>query len=175
MSDRIYLGHINGLFGVVGWLKVFSDTQPRENIVSYKKWWLKDKQGKWQEYSLQQGKRHGKNVIVKLAEVDDRDMAALLIGCQIAVDRESLPTLANNEFYWTDLIGCAVQDSQGNALGLLTRLFETGAHDVMVVKTAGGEELLIPWVTEHFILEVDLAGKRIVADWDAEWGGDGQD
>ena len=102
-------------------------------------------------------------------------MAALLIGCQIAVDRESLPTLANNEFYWTDLIGCAVQDSQGKALGLLTRLFETGAHDVMVVKTAEGEELLIPWVTEHFILEVDLAEKRIVADWDAEWGGDGQD
>jgi len=82
MSDRIYLGHITGLFGVVGWLKVFSDTQPRENIVSYKKWWLRDSQGKWQEYKLEQGKRHGKNVIVRLGSVDDRDKAALLIGHQ---------------------------------------------------------------------------------------------
>jgi len=169
MSDRIYLGHITGLFGVVGWLKVFSDTQPRENIVSYKKWWLRDSQGKWQEYKLEQGKRHGKNVIVRLGSVDDRDKAALLIGHQIAVDRETLPTLAGNEFYWTDLIGCSVQDSLGTELGLVARLFETGAHDVMVVKAAGGKELLIPWVMEHFILEVNLADKRIVADWDAEW------
>lgn len=175
MSDRIYLGHINGLFGVVGWLKVFSDTQPRENIVAYKKWWLKDKQGEWREYTLEQGKRHGKNVIVKLAAVDDRDLAALLIGCQIAVDRELLPKLAKNEFYWTDLIACSVQDGQGTPLGQVERFFETGAHDVMVVKAANGGELLIPWVTEHFILEVDLAEKRIVADWDADWDRDDQD
>jgi len=163
------------VFGVVGWLKVFSDTEPRENIVSYKKWWLKDSQGQWQEYQLEQGKRHGKNVIVKLAAVDDREIAASLIGCQIAVDRKSLPKLASNEFYWTDLIACSVQDSQGTPLGRVERFFETGAHDVMVVKTSEGNELLIPWVMEHFIEEVDLTEKRIVADWDAAWDRDSQD
>ena len=164
--ERVSLGTISGVFGLQGWLKVYSDTEPRIGIISYKQWWVKGN-GEWQSYKLKKGKAHGKGVIVKLDGVDDRNAAELLLGRTIAVTLDQLPELSNDEYYWRDLIGMEVVTNVGVELGVVTSLFATGANDVVVVK--GERERLIPWVRDQVILSVSLNDRKIVVDWDPDY------
>ncbi|MGD9355956.1 MAG: ribosome maturation factor RimM, partial [Chromatiales bacterium] len=82
----VVLGRLSGLYGVQGWLKVYSDTEPREGIIKYPRWWVKQ-QGSWREIRVEQGRRQGKGVVVKLKGIDDRDAAAKLLNAEVAVDR----------------------------------------------------------------------------------------
>lgn len=165
-DETVVLGRISGVFGVKGWVKVFSHTDPRNNILRYKKWLLKEGSA-WREVKLSQGQVHGKGVIAKLEGVDDRDQAASLMDTEIAIQRDVLPNLQAGEYYWADLIGLDVQNLQTVDLGTVDHLFETGANDVLVVK--GERERLIPYVPEQVIVEIDLAGNRLVVDWDEEF------
>lgn len=110
-------------------------------------------------------------MVAQLKGVDSRDQAATLTGCDIAVTRADLPALQAGEYYWTDLIGATVVDAKSVSLGLVERLFETGANDVMVVRGAGhaGSEILIPWVLPSVITQVDLQQRRITVDWDPDY------
>lgn len=110
-------------------------------------------------------------MVAQLKGVENRDQAARLMGCDIAVTRADLPALQAGEYYWTDLIGAAVVDDEGVSLGLVERLFETGANDVMVVRGEGParSEMLIPWVLPSVITQVDLQQRRITVDWDPDY------
>lgn len=167
------VGKLNGLFGVKGWVKIFSNTQPKENILTYSPWYLK-RDGQWQEFKLLSGKSHGKGVIAHLEGCDDRDIAAALIGSEIAIKREQLANPASGEYYWNDLIGLLVKNLDGIELGKVTSMLETGANDVMVLlgeKEATGKkrERLIPFVFEEFIQEINLEQGFITVDWDADF------
>ncbi|MDX1516279.1 MAG: ribosome maturation factor RimM [Woeseiaceae bacterium] len=163
-SDAVILGRISGLFGVRGWIKVFSYTDPREAVLQYRRWWL-GRRGNWHPASLCDGKRHGRSVIASLDGVGDREAAAELVGLDIAVKRQELPEPAPGSYYWRDLKGMEVVHRDGTELGSVAYLMETGANDVLVVR--GDTERLIPFVTEEVILDVDLAAGRILVDW--EW------
>ena len=158
------MGRISGLFGVKGWVKVYSYTQPREAILDYDRWLLKRK-GQWQVTLLSEGKRHGKSVVARLEGVDDRDQAAELLDCEIAVARDELPEVEAGSSYWADLEGMQVVHRDGTELGRVAYLLETGANDVMV--TEGERERLIPFVAEKVILDVDFDKGVISVDW--EW------
>ena len=162
----VMLGHLAGLYGVRGWLKVFSDTEPREGIVNYPHWWIRLRDG-WKQYRVEQGRRHGKTVIVKLDGIDDRDAAAELLGSEIAVEREQLPATAQNEYYWTDLEGLSVVSLDGTQLGRIDHLLETGANDVLVV--TGERERLIPYIPGQVIKTIDLEAGCMIVDWDPEF------
>lgn len=173
-DNYVVLGKVIGFFGVKGWVKVYSDTDPRENIVSFSQWWLGDASLR-SVVKLRNGKRSGKNVVAQLVGIETREQAEPLIGKDIAVLRTMLPQLSSNEVYWTDLIGCSVEDLQGGVIGPVDRLFETGANDVMVVidhrpdsATLNGE-VLIPWLRPSVITSVDLVTRRIVVDWDPDF------
>ncbi|AKH20264.1 ribosome maturation factor RimM [Sedimenticola thiotaurini] len=163
--DWTILGRVSGLFGVRGWVKVYSHTAPKENILHYPTWHL-FQAGQWQTYKLVQGKIHGKGIIAALEGISDRDQAALLNGAEIAVPRGSLPEIPADEYYWCDLEGKRVINLEGVELGRVDHLFETGANDVMVVK--GEKERLLPFV-EQVIKEVDLEGDLITVDWDPDF------
>jgi 16S rRNA processing protein RimM len=160
----VVLGQITGLFGVRGWVKVYSYTEPREAVLNYDRWLLSGKDG-WHEATVAEGQRHGKTVIVRIDGYDDRDQAARLIGTEIGIPREELPEAGGDQFYWSDLEGLAVVHRDGTELGKVDHLLETGAHDVMVVK--GDQERLIPFVMKEVVLGVDLASGKIKVDW--EW------
>ncbi|MFQ5982065.1 MAG: ribosome maturation factor RimM [Woeseiaceae bacterium] len=160
----IVLGRIAGVFGVKGWLKVFSYTEPREAILEYENWWLL-RGDSWQAVAVEEGKPHGKTVIAKLAGVGDRDTAAALIDLDIVVPRDELPETQAGEYYWADLEGLRVVHRGGRSLGKVAYLMATGAHDVLVVQ--GDRETLIPFVMEEVILDVDLDQGVISVDW--EW------
>lgn len=158
------LGRIVGLFGVRGWLKVFSHTEPREAVLEHKDWLLK-RSGSWQAVSISEGKRHGKSVIAHIEGVDNRDEAAAYVGSDIGIPRDALPDVGPGEYYWADLEGLRVEHRDGSDLGTVAYLMETGANDVLVVQ--GDKERLIPFVKEDVILGVDLAAGVIRVDW--EW------
>ena len=115
-SEKVILGRITGVYGVKGWVKVFSHTDPMEAIVDYSPWFIRAEHRKnspWTEVKLKAGKRHAKTVVAKLEHCNDRDEAMAYVGTEIAIDLHQLEELrAKNEFYWRDLIGLRVINQQ---------------------------------------------------------------
>ncbi len=165
-NQLISLGNISGVFGVKGWVKVHSFTDPREKIVKYDSWQVKY-QGKWQEVKLSGGKRQGKTVVAKIVGLDDRDEAILYQGAEIAIYPRQLDTLQADEYYWHQLTGLKVITVEGVDLGTVHHLLETGANDVLVVR--GDRERLIPFTMGNAVTAVDLSTETITVDWDPEF------
>ena len=175
--DPVTLGRITAASGLRGWVKVHSDTEPRDNIVRYDAWLLRPGTARaegWREVRVLDGRPQGKTIVARLEGIEDRDAAEALTGCTVAVARAALPPAGEGEFYWTDLVGMDVVTVDGATLGPVDRLFETGANDVMVVTdardgAAAGAEILVPWVRPDVIVEVDVPGRRITVDWDPDF------
>ena len=162
----VTVGRVAGLYGVRGWVKVYSYTEPRENILTYSPWHLRiGDHGLTAE--VLDGRRHGKGIIASLAGCDDREAARRLQGAEICVDKRQFPPLAPDEFYWIELIGLKVVNRDGVELGRVADVLETGANDVLVVQAE--RERLIPYLPEDVVLAVDLQEHVIHVDWDADF------
>lgn len=167
MSEQhIIVGKISGIFGIKGWVKVFSFTDPRENILTYSPWLLK-KDDQTKTLNVIDGQLQGKTIVAQLAGIDDRDQAANLMGGDIFITRNQLPKTAKGEYYWSELIDLNVETIQGVQLGVVDSLLETGANDVIVVQ--GERERVIPFLQGRTIINVDLDTGRIIVDWDPEF------
>jgi len=165
-QELLELGKVSGVFGVKGWVKVHSFTDPRDRIAEYSCWQIKQK-GQWREIKLEDGKSQGKTVIAKLEGIDDRDDAMLLMGAKIAIRQDQLEKLDTDEYYWRDLEGLQVVNTEGVDLGTVSHMMETGANDVMVVK--GDQERLIPFTQGYTVQKVDLSAGIITVEWDADF------
>lgn len=164
----VLLGRINGLFGVRGWLKVYSYTDPPANILTYPHWLLRQQGRDWRPMRVVDARVQGKGLIAHLAPEDaeplpDRDAAVPLLEADIAVARADLPEPAPGEVYWADLIDCRVETLTGDALGRVTDMMDTGAHAVMVV--TGDNEHLIPLVRGPIVQNIDLESGLVTVDW----------
>ncbi|MBE2293884.1 MAG: ribosome maturation factor RimM [Phycisphaerales bacterium] len=166
MSDWVVLGRVSGLFGVQGWVRVFSHTEPREGITRYDPIFLR-RHGEWQLFKIEAGRAHGPGVVLKFVGCDDRDQAASLLQSEIAVRRAQLPPPGPGEYYWTDLQGLQVITLEGVDLGVVESVFATGANDVLVVR--GERERLLPFVRGQVVVEIDLAQRRLRVDWDPDF------
>ncbi len=163
--DLICVGHILGAHGIKGWVRVFSNTSPRENIVNYSPWLLaRDNEVKPVEVT---GRLQGRNVLARLDGIEDRTQAEALTGCELYIEPKQLPELAAGEYYWSDLIGLEVETFEAEPLGVITAMMETGADDVMVLD--GERERLIPFVMDEIVMEVDLGERRMVVNWSPEY------
>ncbi len=160
------MGRITGAYGVRGWVRVASDTEPSTNILDYGPWQLRIGD-EWVSYAVVEGRPHGQGLVVKLEGLDDRSAAAALAGAEIAVRRDALPAPDAREFYWADLVGADVVTREGAVLGQVDRVMATGANDVLVV--TGERERLIPFVEDQVVVEVDLTAMRITVDWDPDF------
>jgi 16S rRNA processing protein RimM len=100
-------------------------------------------------------------VRLRLRGVEDRDTARSLAGLRVAARPAQLEPLPSGEYYWFQLVGCAVEAHDGRALGTVRGLWETGAHDVLVVEDETGRELLLPAAAD-LLQEVDVERRRIV-------------
>ncbi|AUD78419.1 ribosome maturation factor RimM [Kangiella profundi] len=164
----LIVGKLNGASGIKGWVKVYSYTDPKENILNYSPWYLK-LDGQWQKVSIINGREQGKTVVAQLEGCNDRNTAESYRGVEIAIEESQLPQLEDGEYYWRDLIGLTVVNLAGEELGTVKKMMETGANDVLVVKTASKEELLIPYVPEYSVMKVDLDSKQITVDWELDY------
>lgn len=161
------MGHICGLFGVKGWVKVFSYTRPRKQILSYRTWRTGAEQQ--QVLDLENGRVHKEGIIAKFAGIDDRDQAVSLLDREIHVLTSELPELSATEYYWHQLIGLQMLDCNNRPLGKITQMMETGANDVFIVTAEDNKEHLIPYIKGQVVKQIDLDNARIIVDWDLDY------
>lgn len=174
-SNLLTVGRITGVFGIKGWVKVKSHTRPEDSILEYQPWWVKTRHGV-KEVEIAQQQMSNKGLMVRLEGVEDRTAAEDYIRCDIAVEKQVLPELDDQDFYWHQLVGLNVvscSDGQEIVLGKVDHLIETGANDVLVVKPTAtsidDQERLVPYVFEQYVLEVNLDSEVIKVDWDPEF------
>lgn len=156
------VGKINGLFGVQGWVKIFSYTHPRKNILSYQPWHIQI-DGQWETLGIIKGREQGKTIIAQLKDINDREQAHSMFGLDIYIEKSQLPTLSEGEYYWEDLIGLEVITKAGVKLGKVSSLVDTGSNNVLIVN--GKKEHWVPYI-EPFLVSVDMDKKQILVDWD---------
>lgn len=165
-SKRLIVGRISGVYGLKGFVRVFSETEPRGAIAGFPQLWV-ERADRWERLEVESGRAHGRGVVLKFRETASRDEAQALIGCTLAIERDWLPPPHEGEFYWADLQGLRVETVEGQPLGRIEGFIETGANDVMVVQ--GERERLIPWVRGRYVTDVDLEAGRIQVDWDPDF------
>lgn len=163
------MGRIVAPYGIKGWVKVQPFTQQQRGLLDYPVWQV-GQDDAWQARSVETAKLHGNVIVAKLDGITDREQAVLLQGMRIAVSRDDFPAAEDGEFYWADLIGLKVVNVAGVTLGNVTRVFETGANDVLVVEgeMKDARERLLPFIAP-VIRQVDIAGGTIIVDWDADF------
>jgi 16S rRNA processing protein RimM len=159
------MGRIVGPFGVQGWLKVKAFTGSPEALGEFSRWLVRTHAG-WREMPVEDFEVHSKGPVAKLEGCDGREAAEALRECDVAVSREELGEAEEGTFYQVDLVGLDVVNEEGEALGKVEGLFETGNSSVLVVK--GGKERLIPFVPEY-VKAVDRQAGRITVDWKADY------
>jgi 16S rRNA processing protein RimM len=168
-SALIQLGFVGAPFGVRGWIKLRSHTDPPERLLEHRSLVL-GQGSAWQSYRIEASGRSGGALTVKLAGIEDRDQAQALRGAQVCVPRSELPQRGDRDFYRADLIGCDVVNLEGVMLGKVQHFIETPAQVLMVVR--GTQEFWIPAVPQH-LRRVDLPERRLVVDWNTDGSGAG--
>ncbi len=158
------IGAVGGPFGVHGWVHVKSFTQPAENLLAYRPWQI-HRGTSWQPVDAAV-RPHQRGFVACIDGCADRDAAVGLRGAEIAVAPEVLPATDADEYYWRDLVDCRVLGEDGD-VGTVVRVFETPAHDVLVVEAAEGTHM-IPFVPE-IVTAVDIGAKTIAANWQCTW------
>ena len=161
---QVALGYISAVHGIKGWVKVHSWTSPMEAIFDYQPWLLGEDR---KPIKIVDGRKQGKGLAALLPGFDDRDQANILVGQQIFVGRDQLPPAEEGEYYWSDLEGLEVHTTDGEVLGRVDRMMETGANDVMVLQ--GERERLVPFIQGQYVKRVDLEAGLIVVDWDPDF------
>lgn len=157
-TNRTILGKLGSSYGLKGWLKITSHTEPVTNILDYPVWHIKHK-NEWIKRKVEAGKPHGKIVVAKLEGIETPEEAKLYTNDLIAVETLELPALQEGEYYWSDLIGLTAQTQDGTILGDVIEMLETGANDVIVIQA--DKRILIPYIKEA-VIEIDLKAKQIV-------------
>ena len=176
-ADAIEVGRIADAWGIKGWFKVLPHSASPEALFSSKRWFLQPSERGAKTFSgtvllkIIEAKEHSDSVVATAQEVPDRNTAELLKGARIFVSRASFPTPATDEYYWVDLIGLDVVNREGIALGAVRELLHTGPQTVLVLayeEEGKAKERMIPFVSAY-IDTVDLAGRRITADWQPDY------
>ena len=161
----IVMGRISAPFGLKGWVKVRPFSEQTDGLSQYSEWWLSAATG-WDGVKVDETALHGDALLVRFAGIYDRDQAARLKGREVAIPRDQLPAPEDGEYYWSDLVGLEVENTQGQLLGRVERLFESGANPVLVV--AGERERLLPYV-ETVVKGVDLDAGKLLVDWELDY------
>ena len=156
------MGRVAGSYGVRGWIKVTPEGGAGEGLAGAAQWWIGGT-----PYKVAGARLHGASVVAKLEGLERREAALALKGAVVSVGREALVEPGEGHYYHADLVGLAVVNERGEALGVIRRLFSSGAQDVMEV-AGEGKERLIPWVGA-IVKSVDLRGKTVLVQWEADW------
>jgi 16S rRNA processing protein RimM len=146
---------------VRGWIKVVPGGGVLDALAGVGKWWLGE-----QAYFVSEARVHSATVIAKLDGIETREQALALKGATVSVEREALPEAEAGRYYLADLVGLEVVNEQGERLGTVRQWTTNGAQDVM--ELVGERTRLIPWVSA-IVKDVDLAARRIVVEWGADW------
>lgn len=173
-KDIVVMGHVIAPHGVKGWLKIKVFTESFDSLLQFSTWWIRGRNqtGDWDKLKITDAKVREYGLVALFDGIDDRTAADKLKGYEIGISRSDFPEVSEGEFYWADLIGLSVVNTQNEVLGTVTGLIETGANDVLVVESKSADahriERLIPYI-DSVILSVNLTEKKIIADWGLDY------
>lgn len=175
-DDLVQVGFVTGAFGLQGWVKIRPHSSTADALLGAKEFWLEvPSQTGLREVKCIKSKVHSDEVVAQLEGVDDRNSSEALKGTVIKISRRLFPKLPLGEFYWVDLIGLAVENLQGESLGVVRDMMDNGAQSILRVAAADisdadliKHERLIPFV-EHFVKEVSLEERKVLVDWGLDY------
>jgi 16S rRNA processing protein RimM len=174
-DDLTQIGHITGAYGLRGGIRVAPYSIDADALLNVKTWWI-DKPS-LRPVQVRSAKFHSGEITATLVDLNDRDLAEALKGATVQVSRAEFPALAEDEFYWADLIGLDVVNLQGEALGKVTDMMHNGAQSILRITPvpvadapadAKVEERLVPFV-DQFVKTVDQNAKLITLDWGLDY------
>lgn len=165
-TDWIIVGRFGRPHGVKGVITVISFTEPRDNILRYSPWYVSINKN-WQPVKLVRVEMNNKSILAQIDGYDDREQVAELTNIEIAIKPEQLPALKPGEYYWHQLVGKKVVNSQGITLGIVKEIMPTGSNDVLVVE--GEKRYLVPYLPEQFNVQVNEQEGVITVDWDTDF------
>jgi 16S rRNA processing protein RimM len=155
------MGRVAGAYGVNGWVRVVLYGDAPDTLAATATWQVGES-----EYAVLATKFHSGALLAKLSGVETREAALKLRGQTVVLPREALPDPGEGSIYWADLVGLEVVNGQGDALGVVERVFSNGAHEV--IELAGERQRLLPWVPA-VVKRVDLDARRVEVDWQTDW------
>ena len=171
-NTRVTLGRLGKTHGIKGWLRLYSYTDPALNITEYRSFFASHEQ--WQqELVMDQVQEQGSKLIAHFEGYDNPEAAQQLVGAELQVDTDALPELESDEFYWHQLSGLTVINTDGQVLGRVDHLLETGANDVLVVQatetSVDEHERLIPYLRDTVVKKIDLDSGEIEVEWGVDY------
>ena len=165
--DRIVIvGRIGSAYGIRGWTHVQSFTEPITNILEFDQLYARKEDEPWRQLAKTEFRRHRAGVIARIDECEDRTNAEALRDLELGVHRDAMPELQEDEFYWVDLIGLNVVNTEEVTLGKVSNVIETGASAVLDVKGENGN-YLIPFVKAT--LDSVSLKSHVKVRWEADW------
>lgn len=176
-ADAVEVGRIADAWGIKGWFKVMAFSSDPEALFAAKEWFLLPAEKGAKQFTgtvllpVKQARVHSDTIVATSPVVEDRNTAEALRGARVFVAREHFPKTDDGEYYWVDLLGLSVVNREGVALGVVRDLLSTGPQTVLILgyeQDGKEQERLIPFV-DAYVDSVDLPGKTIVADWQADY------
>lgn len=183
-ESLIEVGHVLDAWGTLGWVKIAPDAADAAALLKAPRLWLLPPPGRpaqRRRLDVRLSRRHAQTVVALFDGVADRNGAEALKGWRVHARREDFPPPPQDSYYWVDLIGCRVVNREGVDLGVVEGLLDSGAQAILRLRVEDGgdksgsdknndkpRERLIPFV-DAFVGEVDVAARRIVADWLPEY------
>ena len=164
LENKILIAQILAPFGIKGWLKINSFADPHENISTYKNFeiLIDDCLEKNEIENI----TFEKDIKIKNKGIDDRTTAEQYLKKEIYIDRNELPSLGENEYYWQDLIGLQVFSEDKKNVGKVSNLIRTGANDVIVITDKEEKEHLVPFIQGSAIIEINLLENSLLVSKD---------
>lgn len=184
-DDLVELGRIGEPYGLKGWVNVLPSSEEPDVLLKSKHWWISRlptvegtavrRVGQprledlvFESFRVLQCKPHSSRVVAHFEGVEQPELAAQFKGRRVYVSRARFPAPSEGEYYWVDLVGCAVVNLEGKALGSVVQVVDHGAHPILVVKGDSELEILIPFV-EAYVSNVNIEAKQIQADWQEDY------
>lgn len=185
-EDAIEVGRVLGAWGIKGGIRVQPFSKDPKALFSSRRWFIRPPENLLVVKAgvtrfppllhITSSKDQGDSVVATAQELPDRNAAEAMQGARIFIARSSFPTAGDGEFYWIDLIGLAVINRQGEALGSVVDLIDTGAHSVLRIRrpdavegaSLDANERLVPFVAA-FVDAVSLADRCITVDWGLDY------
>ena len=165
-DEYLLIGKISGVHGIRGNVKVISYADSPDIFDTDLPFLVLDAGGNSHRYTIDWVKPHQRGLLVSFHDVQDRDGAEALIQAGIYIKKSDLPSLEEGAYYWFEMIGLSVFDTDGECLGRIESVMPTGSNDVYVVKDEAhgpSHEILIPALAS-VVREVDLEGGKMVVD-----------
>jgi 16S rRNA processing protein RimM len=167
-DDKVVIGKFGRTVGVKGQIRIYGFSEDVHQLEKYQPWYRKNHLDQWKIIDCKNIIQRNGCLLISMSGIETKEAAQALTNHDIAIDADVLPKLPAGEYYWRDLIGLTVANTDGHEFGTITELMQTGANDVLVIKLAE-KQRLVPFLMNDVVKHIDMNKKRMLVDWDEDF------